>query len=84
MTTAQINKEAKKQARKLCKGQNIVSIKIEGEVLYCNLTDFGSNDVFTWRFFINVNEGNEEYMTQEEKLQFPEMIEKTTVEIKQF
>ena len=84
MTTAQINKEAKKQARKLCKGQNIVSIKIEGEVLYCNLTDFGSNDVFTWRFFINVIEGNEEYMTQEEKLQFPEMIEKTTLKIEQF
>jgi hypothetical protein len=84
MTTAQINKEAKKQAKKICKGQNIVSIKIEGEVLYCNLTDFGSDDVFTWKFFISVNEGNEDCMTEEEKLQFPEMIEKTTVEIKQF
>lgn len=84
MTKTEINKEAKKQAIKFCKGQNIVSIKIKDSIIYCNLTDFGSDNVFTWKFLIIVNEGNEDCFTKHEKIKFSEMIEKTTVKIKEF
>ena len=84
MTTTEINKEAKKQARKFCKGQNIVSINIKKDVVYCNLTDFGSDNIFTWKFIIVVNEGNEDCFSEYEKIKFPELIEKTTIKIEEF
>ena len=84
MTTTQTKREVKKQLKKICKGQQIEKIVFSGELATVLMKSHEINgDSFEWVFYISINEGTEEWMTDDEKILLPEKITKTTIKIHQ-
>ena len=81
MTDTQIITEAKKQIKKLCNPNEILSIEFTGvdyaKVLMPSTCEVGAAMVF--EFFISYIEGNESVFTELDKYEFPNLIIKDSL-----